>query len=201
MSNRRSTAIRIVLIALVGVSAITWTTIKLRRASMLPPRFAVVMPGMIYRSAQPSTAQIQHLVDQFGLRTLLIVREGKGDRVAAEIEFAKKHGLNAVLIPLESRQSIPERQVEAFFQCVDDRRNHPVLIHCSAGRHRTGYLCARYRVDRQGWQLQKAIDEMMSFGFDSKDQGVVLEQLRNYHPSGRRQAEATTASPGARTAP
>jgi protein tyrosine/serine phosphatase len=87
-----------------------------------------------------------------------------------------------VKIPIVSRKPIPEDQVAAFFRCVDDSRNHPILIHCSAGRHRTGYLCALYRIERQGWTVQRAIEEMLSFGFGIEKHAAILDQLERYEP-------------------
>ena len=150
--------------------------------SQWPARFAVVDEGRLYRCSQPSKRQIDRLVERFGIKTILIVRSGESTRVPDEKEFAKSRGLRVVQIPIESRSEITESQVQEFFKCVDDPATAPVLVHCSAGRHRTGYLCARYRIDRQGWPVQKAIDELLSFGFDSKHEGVVLEQLQRYNP-------------------
>lgn len=88
--------------------------------------------------------------------------------------------MKVVRIPIDSRVPISDQEVRAFFECVDDSANQPVLVHCSAGRHRTGYLCALYRIERQGWSLDRAMEEMLSFGFDRESQTVVERQLREY---------------------
>ena len=147
-----------------------------------PKRFAVVQADVLYRSAQPTTGQISHLIDEIGLRTVLIVREGSSKRIPNEVSYASGRGIDVVHIPVKSRQPVPDDQIETFFRCVDNAASRPVLIHCSAGRHRTGYLCALYRIERQGWTVQQAIDEMLSFGFDAESQSKVLKQLRNYKP-------------------
>lgn len=150
-----------------------------------PDRFAVVDAGRLYRSAQPSTRQIEHMIGELGIKTLLIVRSGSSDRVPNEVEFANSKGLRVVHIPIESRKPIPEDQVRQFFLVVDDPASGPILVHCSAGLHRTGYLCARYRVDKQGWPMEKAIAELLSFEFNAESQGVILEQLKSYKPASR----------------
>lgn len=151
-------------------------------ATLLPKRFAVVDEGKLYRSSQPSIRQLDHMIETLGLKTILIVRSGKSSRVPNEIEHAQSRGLTVVHIPIESRQPISDAFIAEFFRNIDDPARRPILIHCSAGRHRTGYLCARYRIDRQGWPLQRAIDELLSFGFDEEDQSVVLDQIRAYKP-------------------
>ena len=176
--NRRTVRVAFVIVLIVG--AATWLIAYERMR--LPARFAVVEAGRLYRSSQPSTRQIQRLIDEYHIKTVLIVRSGESDRVPNEKEFCQAHGLRVVHIPIESRKSIPESQVQEFFKCVDDSSAAPILVHCSAGRHRTGYLCARYRIERQGWALQRAIEELLSFGFDTEHESVVLEQLRRYQP-------------------
>ncbi len=148
-----------------------------------PKRFAVVEEGVLYRSAQPAPRHLRNLVRDKGLRTLLIVREGESERVLEEKAAAEQLGLKVVHIPIPSRQRLSDEHIAAFFECVDQPANQPVLVHCSAGRHRTGYLCARYRIDRQGWTVDRAIEEMLSFGCDFEDHAMILDQLRSYRPA------------------
>lgn len=174
--ERHALRVGFVVVLIVGAAGWLFAYERLR----LPARFAIVEPGRLYRSSQPSTRQIQRLIDQYHIKTILIVRSGESDRVPDEKDFCVAHGLRVVHIPIESRKAIPESQVQEFFKCVDDSGAAPILVHCSAGRHRTGYLCARYRIERQGWSLEKAIEELLSFGFDKQNEKEVLEQLRGY---------------------
>ncbi len=178
--TRRNIGVGIVVIALAGVGVAVVRNQSAFRA--FPKRLATVESGILYRSGQPTVGQIDNLIEEPGIQTLLIVRDGDSRRVQEETEAGRRHGLNVVKIPIESRKPIREDQVEAFFRCVDDSRNHPILIHCSAGRHRTGYLCALYRIERQGWTVQRAIEEMLSFGFGVEKHAAILDQLERYEP-------------------
>ncbi len=160
-------------------------TLLARMRKNWPRRFAVVEDGVLYRSGQPSERQIDHLMEELGLRTILIVRSGSSRRVPDEVAFARGRGLNVVRIPVVSREAVPPDQIRRFFECVDDPANRPILIHCAAGRHRTGLLCAAYRIERQGWTIERAIEELRSFGFDEIDHAALLEQLENYTPVGQ----------------
>jgi len=172
-----------------------------RRCCGTPKRFAVVQRGVLYRSAQPRTRQIDHLIEKIHLRTDLIVRSGSSRHVPDEVAHARSRGLNVIHIPIDSRKPIPDDQVQAFFRCVDNPANRPVLIHCSAGRHRTGYLCALYRIERQGWTKERALEEMLSFGFDTQSQAEVLKQLRNYKPGRWKPAGTRIGAPKNRGTP
>ena len=147
-----------------------------------PRRFAVVEPGVLYRSGQPYVAEIDHLIDSIGLKTIVIARDGVSHRVPDEIAHAKERGVNVVHIPIVSRQTIPDEQAAAFFKCIDDPSHYPILVHCSAGRHRTGYLCALYRIERQGWSVERAVEEMLSFEPDMSPNRSELKQLKAYVP-------------------
>ncbi len=198
--TRRRITLVVIALALIGI---TIPIVKNRHVfRRFPKRFETVAAGILYRSAQPNTRQIKNLMDEHDIRTLLIARENGGKRVPDEIEFARDHGLNVVNIPIKSQQPVPDEQVAEFFRCVDDPQNHPILIHCAAGRHRTGYLCALYRIERQGWSVEQAIEEMLSFRFNTIRQAKMLEQLKQHKP-----ARSTTTSsadaekPGARKTP
>ena len=182
----RITLLLVLVAGIGGVAALAWE----RR---LPKRMAVVEPNVLYRSGQPDTDQLETLRDEYGIKTILIVRKGDSRRVPEEVEYAESLGMNVVRIPIESRVPLSDDEVRQFFQCVDEPANHPVLVHCSAGRHRTGYLCAMYRIERQGWTVEKALDEMLSFGFDRESQTAVEKQLRAYQPKGNGAWKETTA--------
>jgi len=148
-----------------------------------PRRFAPVEAGVLYRSAQPTGAQIQRLVDNFGIRTVIIARDGNSPRIKDERAAAAKNGVKVVHIPIESRAEIRPECIAEFWRVVSAPENQPVLVHCAAGRHRTGFLCAMYRIERQGWEPARAREEMLGFGFDDNDQSAVLKQFDRYAAS------------------
>ncbi|MBX3397022.1 MAG: tyrosine-protein phosphatase [Phycisphaerae bacterium] len=157
-----------------------------------PKRFAIVDAGILYRSAQPKPAQIRHMVAEYGVKTIIIAREGTSRSVPDERQHAEEAGASVEVISIESRQPVTDEQIEQFFRAVDDSSRRPVWVHCSAGRHRTGLLCALYRIERQGWPVERAMEEMLSFGFNTDSQSAVCEQLKAYRPGrfARRSAES-----------
>ena len=62
----------------------------------------------------------------------------------------------SILTPPESWQ------IEKFLEIVD--RGKKTLVHCLTGVDRTGFMCAVYRMHRQGWTLAQAHDEWIKMG-------------------------------------
>ncbi|HVP09615.1 MAG TPA: tyrosine-protein phosphatase [Phycisphaerae bacterium] len=179
MTPRRK-KLGIVILALIVVSAaVLGFSVRARR---LPKRFSIVEPGVLYRSSQPSNAQLENMIKDFGIKTVIVARESESKRVVEEIDFARRRGLRVVHIPIESRKPVTEEQAREFLRCVDDRASRPALVHCSAGRHRTGYLCGLYRIERQGWTVAQAVDEMLSFGAAKDGPHPLIEQLKQCRP-------------------
>ncbi len=181
--KRRTSPRRAVLVCLVLAGIATAGAVAFTLVGTLPKRFATVDEGILYRCSQPSISQLANLKESHNLRTVLIVRRGDSRRVPDEAARARELGMNVVHLQIDSRRYVTDEEVQAFFDCMDNTSNHPVLIHCSAGRHRTGYLCALYRIERQGWTVERALEEMRSFGgFDEDPPHVIEQQLRNYAP-------------------
>lgn len=182
VNRRRSRRVWLIvsLIAVTGVATGGWGLY--RRYFGDPKRFAVVEPGVLYRSAQPKPAQISHVIDEYHIKTIVVVRDGFSKAVPQEAECAAASGARVVYIPVVSRAPIPDDQIREFLRIVDDPQMRPVLVHCSAGRHRTGLMCAMYRIERQGWSVDRALEEMASFGFNLESQTAVYQQLKAYRP-------------------
>lgn len=158
-------------------------------------RFQVVAPGTFYRVAQPTEVGLEHLVRRQGIRTVVSLqlfdpRLHRGwydfDRPdgAKESEFVRSLGAKAVQWPMGDETCWPwpnAWEFEEFFHLVDDPANHPIVIHCMGGRHRTGTFAALYRMEYDRWTADRAVQEMLSFSFGET---IPLHEtnLRTYCP-------------------
>lgn len=59
---------------------------------------------------------------------------------------------------------IPDDGIAAALSAVLDRRNHPMLIHCNKGKHRTGCLVGCLR-KVQRWAFSSIFDEYIRFSY------------------------------------
>jgi protein tyrosine/serine phosphatase len=148
----------------------------------------VVEPGVLYRSGQLPLARLQHLVMNQRIRTVVCLREGDKLDDQAEEAWIKARGLNFVRIPPRqwwpdsSGQAPADESVAEFRKVMDDPAHYPVLVHCYAGIHRTGTMCAVFRMDYQGWTNEQAMAEMRTYGYTMLDDHEdVLGYLSRYH--------------------
>lgn len=151
-----------------------------------------VKPGVLYRSGQLSQTGLGRVIHDYGIRTVVTLRDpavsGKEPDWGEE-EFCRKMDIQYVRIPPKrwwSPTSDPapaEAGVQTFLSIMDDPANHPVLVHCYAGVHRTGAHIAIYRMEYDRWSNPHALDEMRALGYRNlDDEWDVLSYLEQYRP-------------------
>lgn len=149
--------------------------------------FRVVRAGVLLRCGQPRVEDLEQLRSEHGLRTVVCARGGtrhplRGRWFGRQRRYCSRVGIRLEHMPFSDKSSPPAEIFERFLRIVRDPRNHPVLVHCEQGFHRTGVLCAAYRVAEEGWTLAAALAEMDQVGFQSagpKRRGLI-DALRDW---------------------
>ncbi|XP_020599283.1 probable tyrosine-protein phosphatase At1g05000 [Phalaenopsis equestris] len=130
---------------------------------LIPPlNFAVVDRG-IYRSGFPTTNNIGFL-ETLKLRSIVyLCPEPYPNEM---LEYVRSVGIRIFQFGIdgskESLMSIPNDSIMGALRVLLDIRNHPVLIHCKRGKHRTGCLVGCFR-KLQSWCLTAVFEEYMRF--------------------------------------
>jgi tyrosine-protein phosphatase SIW14 len=168
--------------------------------------FRTVTPGVLYRSGQLSPAGLDAICRDYEIRTIITLREahvpGEPAPDAHEEEFCKKQDIGHFRLPPKCWWSpdggVPaEENVRKFLEIMDDPNNHPVLIHCFAGAHRTGAYCCIYRMEYERWSTADALDELKRAGYSHLDEEEdVLGYLSSYQPRWKTRATANPARQG-----
>jgi uncharacterized protein (TIGR01244 family) len=129
-------------------------------------KFGVVQENVLLRGGIPKTHRLQEMERRYKFKTIVALLnddEVMQPEFAAEQNFAKQHGIKFFYL----RMGVPTpEQVTEFLEIVNNPTNQPVLVHCWHGTARTGALVAIYRIKEQGWPVQKALEEMVSYGFN-----------------------------------
>ncbi|KAF2809651.1 uncharacterized protein BDZ99DRAFT_33640 [Mytilinidion resinicola] len=134
-----------------------------RLRSLLPPaNFGAVVPGSIYRSSYPLPENFEFL-ETLGLKSILtLVPEKIPD---ANVDFMDANGIQHFHVHIPANKEtirVPQCQMTAALSILLDRRNHPILVHCNKGKHRTGCVTGCFR-KCQGEQMEAIFDEYHTY--------------------------------------
>jgi len=107
------------------------------------PNFHAVLPGRVYRSAQPGERQLERLIGRHGIRTVINLRgECEDDPwYHREKETAARLGVRFVDVGLWASLP-PDRDEMRHFVKTLYETEYPILIHCQQGGDRTGLASA-----------------------------------------------------------
>ncbi len=152
------------------------------------PNFRVVREGVLYRSGQPTPAGLKRVFHDYGIKTVICLRDGRTSLDREAEAFCGSEEVTFVRIPPTSwgdtGGSVPaEAGVKKFKEILNDPRNYPVLVHCFAGIHRTGVFTAIYRMEQEHWSNEKAVAEMRACGYGTLDEELDISTfLEQYRP-------------------
>lgn len=80
--------------------------------------------------------------------------------------WAKTASRSVIHLPLSDFCVPTEAQVKRFIDLVTGFLcSGNVYVHCLHGVDRTGFMIAKFRILVQGWERERAIEEMLALGF------------------------------------
>lgn len=125
-----------------------------------PANFGVIVPG-VYRSSFPKAEDYPFIE---GLKLKTIVTLVQKDFPEDYVPFISKNGIKHHVFDMKGtkKEEIPIRTMKAILRLVLNQQNHPLLIHCNHGKHRTGCVVGIVR-KVSGWDLDSVLTEYKSF--------------------------------------
>lgn len=141
--------------------------------------FDEVVPGVLYRSAQPSLDDIDQYVKKYKIKTILNLRnevqtqekyQELWKKLCEKIQRLTLAGtpISMINIPLDNTATINPDMLERILKVINDIKNGtaaPALIHCESGSGRTGLICALYRIEAEETTLQQALGELDEYKY------------------------------------
>jgi tyrosine-protein phosphatase SIW14 len=122
------------------------------------------MDEHFYRGGQPAKDDYQSLKD-LGVKTVIDLQEKPTKYEKAAVEAL---GMKYVNIPMDDTEYPKPEAVETFLKIMNDPSTGTVFVHCKGGKHRTGAMGAVYRLTHDGWDYEKAYQEMLNYDFYTK---------------------------------
>lgn len=139
----------------------------------------------VLRNSQPCQKDLIWLIKNMGIKTIVNLRKEykywEGYNKSDEEAISKKLGIECKNFLLEDNDNPPPSkiEIEEVLNFIDACKK-PVMIHCAAGRGRTGIVAAAYRITRQGWKSKDAITEAMHYGFDPDKNPNQVKLIRSF---------------------
>ncbi len=99
--------------------------------------FREVVPGVVYRSAQPTADQLARWQHQYGLKTVINLRGVDTDDYAEEKRATAERGLTQIDIAWPQHRFLASSDVAELLKALDGAPR-PVLVHCAGGVDRSG---------------------------------------------------------------
>ena len=115
----------------------------------------------IYRGGQPEGEDFRKLTS-IGIKTIVDLRADNESGAKAAAEAA---GLRYINLPMKPKGYPEADAAKKFLDVVNDPANGAVYVHCAGGRHRTGVMVAVYRMSVDGWDIDRAYQEMKDYDF------------------------------------
>lgn len=100
-----------------------------------------VVPGKVYRSAQPSETQLRKWVNKYGIRTVINLRVKKKKDIEKEKLTAEKLGIKFMGINLSGKRLVSSPELMEIVKALKMAQT-PVLLHCKSGIDRAGFASA-----------------------------------------------------------
>jgi len=154
------------------------------RDQFVPRNFGVVEAGHVYRAAALTPAALKRVHDEHRIRTVIDLGGFDSDPLAERIaqRAADALGITRYAFPLSGDGTGNPNSYVAALRVLADERNHPVLVHCSAGAQRTSGCIILYRDLIQQRSDAEARAEALNFRHDPKDNPRLFKYLDDWQP-------------------
>jgi protein tyrosine/serine phosphatase len=150
----------------------------------LQTNFDTVVPEKVYRSAQPSPAQITRWVEAYGLKTIVnLRRDAAKTGLADETAAAVAAGATLINVRLPDRE-LPDRADLLQLAEVLETAPRPILLHCKMGADRAGIasVMAAMAIGDKPYAVARGQLDLFHFHIDSDPAhiGGVLMQYEDW---------------------
>ena len=111
----------------------------------LSGNFHEILPGELYRSAQPTPSRIERYVAQYGIRSIINLRGAnlKAEWYKGEMKASQRLGLRHVDFGLSAKKMPSSEQAHELVKLMKSLPK-PILVHCKGGSDRSALASALY---------------------------------------------------------
>ncbi|KAF2721440.1 hypothetical protein K431DRAFT_284812 [Polychaeton citri CBS 116435] len=148
-----------------------------------PVNYGTVTRDKVFRSAFPAEKNVDFM-RSIGIKSIVCLVDTEPSQAYTDYVDGSKLACFSVQVEAnkEGRSGTTAESMYEALMFILDGRNHPVMIHCNQGRHRTGCLVACLRL-MQGWSLDDAIIEYNTYASPKSRPGDIAF-IRSFDTAG-----------------
>ncbi len=124
--------------------------------NVVESNFKVVVPGLVYRSAQPRAGQLDRWIHRYGIKTIVNLRGNDSPDYQMEEEISTQHHIQIYHIQLSAYQRIASQRLNTLIDILESAPR-PILLHCREGNDRSGTASAlaAWMIGQEDYALAK----------------------------------------------
>ena len=160
------------------------------RDELFEKRFAVVVPGRIYRGAWQRPIPLRRILIRSRIKTVVTLTAINKDdpKYVDQAPILQELGVAWRFVPIHGSYASVKQMVQAA-DLLADPQLQPVFFHCIAGHHRSSQAQAAYRMHHDGWTADRAWAEVAALPWarprtDLGDHRLINAFAQAYPPTG-----------------
>jgi atypical dual specificity phosphatase len=152
-----------------------------------PTNFGWVIEGTLAGSGFPSSAAQVRWLKENGVRSILTLTEDPLPK-----EFMEGSGVSSIHVRMSDHAAPSQESLSKAVKQIrlEVERGNPVVVHCLAGKGRTGSVLAAYMIEYHGKNADEALSELRASrpgSVEFSQEGSVREYAKNLKQGKRQQ--------------
>jgi tyrosine-protein phosphatase SIW14 len=124
----------------------------------------------LFRGGAPTGEALDEL-KALGVNLVIDLREDGNGR-ELEKQKVEQLGIHYAHIPMRSVSAPRQAEIERALSLIVNQPTGKVYVHCWRGKDRTGTVIACYRIQHDGWDNRRALEEARSYGMSRLERAM-----------------------------